>query len=71
MVPLATIGATLFDLLDAALDPPRRAGRRPGDPPVDLVEVEFGRDAPVGDPTLTCPDCGGVMLERDEGTLIR
>jgi two-component system chemotaxis response regulator CheB len=40
--------------------------------PIDLVEVEFGREDPEGDPTLlTCPDCGGVMLERDEGGLIR
>jgi two-component system chemotaxis response regulator CheB len=73
VVPLATMGATLFDLLDAPLDASSPAAiADPETQPVDLVEVEFGRDAPVGDPTLiTCPDCGGVMLERDEGTLIR
>ena len=40
--------------------------------PVDLVEVEFGREEPVGDATLlSCPDCGGVLLERKENGLVR
>jgi two-component system chemotaxis response regulator CheB len=73
VVPLAAMGATLFELLDAPLDPSLPAPvADPATQPIDLVEVEFGREAPEGDPTLlTCPDCGGVMLERDEGTLIR
>jgi two-component system chemotaxis response regulator CheB len=73
VVPLAELGATLFDLIDAPLDPAGANGiEDPGSQPIDLVEVEFGREEPVGDATrLTCPDCGGVMLERDEGGLVR
>ena len=72
-VPLAEMGRALCDLLDFPLDP--AADAEVADPegqPVDLVEVEFGREDPAGAPTLlTCPDCGGVMLERDEGGLVR
>jgi two-component system, chemotaxis family, protein-glutamate methylesterase/glutaminase len=73
VVPLAEIGATLCELLDAPIDPsPVDDVADPGSQPVDLVEVEFGREEPVGDPTrLTCPDCGGVMLERNDGGLVR
>jgi two-component system chemotaxis response regulator CheB len=73
IVSLAQLGATLFELLDAPLVPaPTNGVADPARQPVDLVEVEFGREDPVGDPTLlTCPDCGGVMLERNDGGLIR
>jgi two-component system chemotaxis response regulator CheB len=73
VVPLADLGATLFELIDAPLEPPPTNGvEDPTRQPIDLVEVEFGREDPEGDPTLlTCPDCGGVMLERDEGGLVR
>jgi two-component system chemotaxis response regulator CheB len=73
IVPLAEMGATLFELIDAPLDPPPTTGiEDPESQQIDLVEVEFGREEPVGDATLlTCPDCGGVMLERDEGGLVR
>jgi two-component system chemotaxis response regulator CheB len=73
VVPLAELGATLFELIDAPLEPPPTNGvEDPARQPIDLVEVEFGREEPEGDPTLlTCPDCGGVMLERDEGGLVR
>lgn len=73
VVPLAAMGETLCDLVDAPLD--HAARDRVADPAtqdVDQVEVEFGREEPEGAPTLlTCPDCGGVMLERDEGGLVR
>lgn len=73
VVPLAGMGAVLFDLIDAPLQPPpASAVEDPEDQPIDLVEVEFGRDSIEGDPTLlTCPDCGGVMLEREEGGVVR
>lgn len=74
VVPLAEMGATLFELVDAPLDPgSRNRVEDPADQDIDLVEVEFGREDPAGSPTLlTCPDCGGVMLERDEdGGLVR
>lgn len=74
VVPLDQIGAALFELVDSPLDPPPENGiESPATQAVDLVEVEFGREDPAGDATLlTCPDCGGVMLERAEaGGLIR
>jgi two-component system chemotaxis response regulator CheB len=74
VVPLAEMGAVLFDLIDAPLDPSpdRAAVDDPGNLAIDLVEVEFGREDIEGDPTLlTCPDCGGVMLEREEGGVVR
>jgi two-component system, chemotaxis family, protein-glutamate methylesterase/glutaminase len=73
VVPLDEMGATLFELIDAPIDPPPPNGvEDPRSQPIDLVEVELGREEPDGDPTLlTCPDCGGVMSERDEGGLVR
>jgi two-component system chemotaxis response regulator CheB len=72
IVPLAEMGAVLFELIDAPLDPSPDEPEIPGAQPIDLVEVEFGREQIEGDATLlTCPDCGGVMLERDEGGLVR
>jgi two-component system, chemotaxis family, protein-glutamate methylesterase/glutaminase len=73
VVPLAAMGETLCELVDAPLAPgPQNGVTDPADQPIDLVEVEFGRDDPAGSPTLlTCPDCGGVMLERDDGGLVR
>jgi two-component system chemotaxis response regulator CheB len=73
VVPLAEMGAVLFELIDAPLEPPPDAAAEdPDEQKIDLVEVEFGREAIEGDATLlTCPDCGGVMLERDEGGVVR
>jgi two-component system chemotaxis response regulator CheB len=73
VLPVAEMGAAIFDLVDAPLDPDPADGiADPATQPVDLVEVELGREDPVGDATLlTCPDCGGVMLERDDGGLVR
>jgi two-component system, chemotaxis family, protein-glutamate methylesterase/glutaminase len=73
IVPLARIGDTLCELVDTPLPPGSRHGvEDPAAQDVDLVEMEFGREGPEGAPTLlTCPDCGGVMLERDDGGLVR
>jgi two-component system chemotaxis response regulator CheB len=73
VVPLAELGRTLSELVDAPLGPaPERRVEDAESQDVDLVEVEFGRDEPEGEATLlSCPACGGVMLERDEGGLIR
>jgi two-component system chemotaxis response regulator CheB len=73
VVPLAEMGAVLFDLIDAPLTSTADAtAEDPEEQAIDLVEVEFGRDDIEGDPTLlTCPDCGGVMLERAEGGVVR
>jgi two-component system chemotaxis response regulator CheB len=71
--PLARMGSIIFELLDPPLQPPPDDGvADPTAQQVDLVEVEFGREEPVGDPTLiTCPDCGGVMLERTDNDVVR
>jgi two-component system chemotaxis response regulator CheB len=73
IVPLERMGETLFELLDSPLEPPLDPRvEDPAQQQVDLVEVEFGREEPVGDATLlTCPDCGGVLLEREEGGVVR
>jgi two-component system chemotaxis response regulator CheB len=72
VVPIAEMGATLVDLLDAPLDRTRLRAADPAEQEIDLVEVERGRHPLDGDPSiLTCPECGGVLLERDEGGLVR
>jgi two-component system, chemotaxis family, protein-glutamate methylesterase/glutaminase len=73
VLPLADMGDALCELVDAPLPPgPQNGVEDPARQDVDLVEVEFGREDPSGSPTLlTCPDCGGVMLERDDGGLVR
>jgi two-component system chemotaxis response regulator CheB len=73
VLPVADMGAVLYELVDAPLEPASGNGvADPATQPIDLVEVELGREDPVGDATLlTCPDCGGVMLERDDGGLVR
>jgi two-component system chemotaxis response regulator CheB len=73
VVPLAELGATLAELIDAPLDRSRPdLIADPTTQTVDLVEVEFGREEPQGDATLmSCPDCGGVLLERRDGGLTR
>lgn len=73
VVPLAEMGQVLAEMIDSPLDPdtdhdvadPRRQ-------PIDLVEVELGREEPEGRASLlTCPDCGGVLMEREEGDVVR
>jgi two-component system, chemotaxis family, protein-glutamate methylesterase/glutaminase len=73
VLPLADMGDALCELVDAPLPGgPQNGVEDPAEQDVDLVEVEFGREDPAGSPTLlTCPDCGGVMLERDDGGLVR
>jgi two-component system chemotaxis response regulator CheB len=73
VVPMAAMGRTLYELLDAPLDPAPKAGiADPASQPIDLVEAELGREPLEGQPSLlTCPDCGGVLIERDEGHVIR
>jgi two-component system chemotaxis response regulator CheB len=74
IVPLAGIGKALWELLDDPLSTPlaKRPTEDPEQQQVDLVEAEFEREPPEGEASLlTCPDCGGVLLERDEGRVIR
>lgn len=72
VLPLADLGDALCELVDAPLPASSPAAAAGEDQDIDLVEVERGREDPEGSPTLlTCPDCGGVMLERDDGGLVR
>jgi two-component system, chemotaxis family, protein-glutamate methylesterase/glutaminase len=73
IVPLAEMGRTLTNLIDTPLDPDAAHGvADPRKQQVDLVEVEFGRDEPEGEASLlTCPSCGGVLIEREEGGVVR
>jgi two-component system, chemotaxis family, protein-glutamate methylesterase/glutaminase len=73
VVPLAGMVEELHGLLDVPLQPPPTEGiADPDQQPVDLVEVEYGREPPDGLPSaLTCPDCGGVLHERDEDAVVR
>jgi two-component system chemotaxis response regulator CheB len=74
VVPKDRLGPTLSEIIDIPLDSSSSSSSSssevsdPDSQPVDLVEVELGRHEHDGEATLlTCPDCGGVLLERDEG----
>jgi two-component system chemotaxis response regulator CheB len=73
VVPAGEMGRALHRLIDTPLEPAQVA--RVEDPSAqqrDLVEAELGFDPPDGQPSLlTCPDCGGVLMERDEGGVVR
>jgi two-component system chemotaxis response regulator CheB len=74
VVPVVQMADTICALLDEPVDP-SSIGMNPGlaqDPP-DLVELPpQENDAPSGDPTaLTCPECGGVLHQDDDGSVSR
>lgn len=73
VVPIAQMGRVLCDLIDEAIEPIDAVEiTDPHEQPVDLVEVEYGREAPEGRASpLTCPACGGVLMEREEGNVVR
>jgi two-component system chemotaxis response regulator CheB len=72
VVPLVEIPSVLCELVDAPLPVRDASVSDPQGQDIDLVEVEFGRDPVDGDASLlTCPECGGVLMERDEGNLVR
>jgi two-component system, chemotaxis family, protein-glutamate methylesterase/glutaminase len=73
VLPIAEMGRALCELIDAPLDPrPPNGVADPREQPVDLVEVEYGREEAEGDASLlTCPACGGVLLEREESDMVR
>jgi two-component system chemotaxis response regulator CheB len=73
VVPIAEMGRLLCELLDAPLEPrPEKSVADPREQELDLVEVELGREEPEGDASLlTCPSCGGVLMEREDGSMVR
>jgi two-component system, chemotaxis family, protein-glutamate methylesterase/glutaminase len=52
------------DLLDAPLD---FQERQTEEAVASAVEAEAEEETPA----LTCPECGGAMIEREEGNLVR
>jgi two-component system chemotaxis response regulator CheB len=73
VVPLAEMGHTLCELVDAPLDRGENANvTDPGRQQPDQVEVEFDPNPSNGNASLlTCPDCGGVLMENEEGGVVR
>src|SRR5215213_3128980 len=74
VVPVSGMAAAICDLLDQPVDPPPEGmNNRPGQRPPDLVELApRENDILYDDPTaLTCPECGGVLHQDDEGGLTR
>lgn len=73
VVPLAQMGRVLAEMIDSPLDP--GAERDVADPDrqeADQVEVELGGGERIGAASLlTCPECGGVLMEREEGDIVR
>lgn len=70
VVPVVDMGKVLCDLVDESLEPSLAATiPSPREQEIDLVETELGREPPdEGNASLlTCPDCGGVLIEREEG----
>jgi two-component system chemotaxis response regulator CheB len=78
VVPAGQMAATICELLDEPVDtPPAALNPRHNANPVptdrDLVELApQENEMPDGDPTaLSCPECGGVLHQEDEGRLTR
>jgi two-component system chemotaxis response regulator CheB len=72
VAPLAAIPGVLCEIVDASLEVGEAEVADPSRQAIDLVEVEFGREPPEGDASLlTCPECGGVLMEREDGNLVR
>ena len=73
VVPLAEMGRSLCDLIDVPLDRGESGGiADPADQQADQVEVELEPAPSSGDASLlTCPACGGVLMESEEGGIVR
>jgi two-component system, chemotaxis family, protein-glutamate methylesterase/glutaminase len=73
VVPLAEMARTLCELVDAPLDRGKVGDvADPARQEADQVEVEVDPSPSNGNASLlTCPDCGGVLMESEEGGLVR
>ncbi len=73
VVPVGRMGRALCEFLDMALD--RTAEAAVADPrhqPADQIEVEVDPFPSNGAASLlTCPDCGGVLMESEESGVVR
>lgn len=72
VVPIADMAETLCEMLDAPLEKEAVNITAASDPDaVDEIE-RLGRGVPGGEPSnVTCPDCGGVLWEHDNGGHVR
>jgi two-component system chemotaxis response regulator CheB len=76
IVPLAEIGRVIVEVIDSPLDPDDdHTVTDPGEQPVEpleALEAEFDPDGPDGEASLlTCPECGGVLIEREDREAVR
>jgi two-component system chemotaxis response regulator CheB len=73
IAPVDEIGAALYRLIDSPLEGVHRAWvADPATQPIDQIEVELGHGPPDGRPSLlTCPDCGGVLVEHEHNGIVR
>jgi two-component system, chemotaxis family, protein-glutamate methylesterase/glutaminase len=73
VAPVSELGREIYRLVDTPLDPVPESGiADAAEQSVDMVEVELGHGPPDGRASLlTCPDCGGVLVEYDESGVIR
>ncbi|HEY3491535.1 MAG TPA: chemotaxis protein CheB, partial [Solirubrobacterales bacterium] len=73
IVPLAEMGKVITEMIDSPLEPGGdHSVADPREQPMDLVEVELGHEGPEGEASLlTCPECGGVLMEREDGGVVR
>jgi two-component system chemotaxis response regulator CheB len=73
IVTLAELGRTLCELVDEPIEQGEAAAVADGrDQPADQVEVEVEPSPSNGEASLlTCPDCGGVLMESEEGGVVR
>jgi two-component system chemotaxis response regulator CheB len=74
IAPIEEMAAALCGLIDTPLEGVSEV--RTADPAtqaVDQIEVELGHGPPPdGQPSLlTCPDCGGVLVEHERGGVVR
>jgi two-component system, chemotaxis family, protein-glutamate methylesterase/glutaminase len=65
VAPAAEIARVVCDWLEVPLDFEQRQPEE--EAAVDAVDAEAEEQVPA----LTCPECGGAMIEREEGNLIR
>lgn len=73
VAPLAEIGRVIVEVIDSPLDPDNvHTVADPNQQPIEPLEAEFGPDEPDGEASLlTCPECGGVLIEREHRDAVR
>lgn len=73
VAPLAGLARVIVEVIDSPLDPDNdHTVADPDEQPIEALGAEFGPDAPDGEASLlTCPECGGVLIEREDREAVR